>query len=42
MRIGGPHQIDVGPAPMGILFMLAGDGPAERIPPNFFSQYGWK
>ena len=29
------------PALMGIVFTLAGDSPAERLPPAFFSRYGW-
>lgn len=29
------------PAPMGIVFTLAGDSPAERLPPAFISRYGW-
>ncbi len=32
---------DPSPAPMGIVFTLAGDSPAERIPPAFISRYGW-
>lgn len=29
------------PALMGIVFTLAGDTPAERLPPAFVSRYGW-
>jgi hypothetical protein len=29
------------PALMGIVFMLAGDSQAERLPPAFISRYGW-
>jgi len=29
------------PALMGIVFTLAGDTPAERLPPAFISRYGW-
>ena len=29
------------PAPMGIVFTLAGDSQAERLPPAFISRYGW-
>jgi hypothetical protein len=32
---------DPGPAPIGALFTLAGDGPGERVAPAFFSRYGW-
>ena len=32
---------DPSPAPMGIVFKLAGDTPAERLPPAFISRYGW-
>jgi hypothetical protein len=33
---------DPGPAPMGVLFTLAGDGPWERVAPAFFNEvYGW-
>jgi hypothetical protein len=33
---------DFGPAPMGIVLTLAGDSPAERVPPMYFRSYGWK
>lgn len=33
---------DLGPAPMGHAFTLAGNAPAERVPPAFFGNYGWK
>lgn len=29
------------PAPMGIVFTLANDRPADRLPPAFLSRYGW-
>ena len=32
---------DPTPALMGIVFTLAGDSQAERLPPAFVSQYGW-
>jgi hypothetical protein len=33
---------DLGPAPMGVLFVLAGTSPSERVAPAFFnSAYGW-
>jgi len=32
---------DPKPAPMGIVFTLAGDTPAERLPPAFVSRYEW-
>lgn len=32
---------DPTPALMGIVFTLAGDSPAERLPPAFISRYGW-
>jgi hypothetical protein len=32
---------DLDPAPIGTLFVLAGDSPMERIAPAFFRQYGW-
>lgn len=30
------------PAPMGVVFELAGNSPAERVPPVHLSGYGWK
>jgi hypothetical protein len=33
---------DFGPAPLGIVLKLAGDAPADRVPPMFFRAYGWK
>ncbi len=33
---------DPGPAPMGHAFTIAGDTPAERVPPAFFGAYGWR
>ncbi|MFT7640267.1 MAG: hypothetical protein ACI9G1_002008, partial [Pirellulaceae bacterium] len=32
---------DPNPALMGIVFTLAGDSAAERLPPAFISRYGW-
>jgi hypothetical protein len=32
---------DLGPSPMGLLFRLAGDTPADRVPPAHFWAYGW-
>lgn len=32
---------DPTPAPMGIVFTLAGDEPADRLPPAFLSRYEW-
>lgn len=32
---------DPSPALMGIVFTLAGDTPADRLPPAFLSRYGW-
>ena len=37
LRVGDP-----GPAPLGVLLTLAGDSPAERLPPGFLGRYGWK
>lgn len=34
--------LDFGPEPMGIVLTLAGDSPAEKVPPLFFRRYGWK
>ena len=36
------RQDDLDPAPIGTLFLLAGDSPAERVAPAFFRQYGWR
>jgi hypothetical protein len=33
---------DLAPAPFGALLTLAGDTPAERVPPEHFWAYGWK
>jgi hypothetical protein len=33
---------DFGPAPLGFMLTLAGDSPAERVPPMYFRSYGWK
>jgi hypothetical protein len=32
---------DPGPAPMGVVFTLAGTTPADRIPPAHIGRYGW-
>ena len=32
---------DPAPGPMGVVLKLAGDSPAERLPPAFISRYGW-
>ena len=32
---------DAAPALMGIVFTLAGESQAERLPPTFISRYGW-
>jgi hypothetical protein len=32
---------DLGPAPMGVLLMLASDSPADAVPPAFLGRYGW-
>ena len=42
---GSPYnqrQDDLEPAPIGTLFVLAGDTLAERVAPAFFRQYGWR
>jgi hypothetical protein len=39
---GRLDERDFGPAPLGFVLMLAGDGAAERVPPMFFKSYGWK
>jgi hypothetical protein len=37
------RQDDMDPAPIGVLFTLAGDSPWERVAPAFFSEvYGWR
>jgi hypothetical protein len=33
---------DLGPAPIGFVFTLAGDDPADRVAPAFFWGYGWR
>jgi hypothetical protein len=33
---------DLDPAPMGVTLVLAGDAPADRVPPAFIWAYGWK
>jgi hypothetical protein len=33
---------DLDPAPIGTIFVLAGDTPTERVAPAFFRQYGWE
>jgi len=46
MRHGGTQyngrQRDLDPAPFGALLTLAGETPAERVPPEHFWAYGWK
>lgn len=32
---------DLGPSPIGVLFTLAGGGPADRVAPAAIRQYGW-
>jgi hypothetical protein len=32
---------DMGPAPIGWVFSLAGDSLAERVAPAFLRAYGW-
>jgi hypothetical protein len=39
---GRLDERDFGPAPMGIVLKLAGNGAAERVAPMFFNSYGWK
>jgi hypothetical protein len=39
---GRLDERDFGPAPMGIVLTLAGEGAADHIPPLFFKAYGWK
>jgi hypothetical protein len=39
---GRLDERDFGPAPMGIVLHLAGDGAAERVPPLYFRSYRWK
>jgi hypothetical protein len=39
---GRLDERDFGPAPLGFVLTLAGDGAAERVPPMFFRSYGWK
>jgi len=33
---------DLGPAPIGFAFTLAGDSPAERVAPAYLRAYGWE
>lgn len=33
---------DARPGPMGVVLTLAGNSPAERLPPAFISHYGWR
>ena len=33
---------DAKPGPMGVVLTLAGDSPAERLPPAVISHYGWR
>jgi hypothetical protein len=39
---GRLDERDFGPAPMGVVLTLAGNTPADRVPPMFFRSYGWK
>lgn len=39
---GRLNDRDFGPAPMGIVLTLAGNSPAEKVPPLYFRYYGWK
>ena len=39
-RYNARHD-DLGPAPMGVALVLAGESPAERVAPAFFWSYGW-
>jgi hypothetical protein len=39
---GRLDERDFGPAPLGFVLKLAGDSPAERVPPMYFRSYGWK
>jgi hypothetical protein len=39
---GRLNDRDFGPAPMGIVLKLAGNSPAEQVPPLYFRYYGWK
>jgi hypothetical protein len=40
-QYNGRHD-DLSPAPIGFVFTLAGDGPAERTPPAVLWEYGWR
>jgi hypothetical protein len=39
-QYNGRHD-DPGPAPMGVVFSLAGDTPADRVAPSAMWEYGW-
>jgi hypothetical protein len=40
-QYNGRHD-DLDPAPIGHLFTLAGDTPAERVAPASYWSYGWR
>jgi hypothetical protein len=39
-QYNGRHD-DLGPAPLGVAFTLAGDDPSDRVPPASMWEYGW-
>jgi hypothetical protein len=39
---GRLDERDFGPGPLGFVLTLAGNSPAEGVPPMFFRSYGWK
>jgi hypothetical protein len=39
---GRLDERDFGPAPLGFVLKLAGDGAADRVAPMFLKSYGWK
>jgi hypothetical protein len=40
--IGHRSSAEDHPSTIGFVFQLAGDTPAEHVPPNFFGGYGWR
>lgn len=36
------RERDEGPAPIGFVFVIAGDTPPDKVAPAFFWQYGWR
>jgi hypothetical protein len=36
------RERDEGPAPIGFVFVLAGDSPTDKVAPAFFWEYGWR